>query len=56
MAQEEEGEGPKVSRRLYLRGGIRRRCVKSQHGNRSVGAALRSEATHHHDGLTPRGL
>jgi hypothetical protein len=32
------------------------RCVKSQRGNRSVGAVLCSEATHHHAGLMPRGL
>jgi hypothetical protein len=47
---------PEDSRRIYLRGGVRRRCVKSLHGNQSVGAALHSQATHHYDGLTPQRL
>jgi hypothetical protein len=39
-----------------FKGRGRCRSVKSQRRNRSLGAALCSKVTRHHDGLTPRGL
>jgi hypothetical protein len=50
------GRSAKGVEEATFKGCDRRRSVKSQRGNRIVGAALCSEVMRHHDGLTPRGL